>query len=151
MALFGKREIVFKTVGDKPRWQGAKEALKTAGIKIMEAGSHESEEPICSCGAKIDRRNYGPYGWIDRRTYYIAVQDVIVEHPVYGQLTAPLQLSSRYDVDQFIRSMASSDARPLSALTEGIHLHTLSCPSDDALHHLREKLRAMGVLLEEQD
>ena len=38
MALFGKREIVFKTVGDKPRWRGAKEALKTAGIKIREAG-----------------------------------------------------------------------------------------------------------------
>ena len=37
MALFGKREIVFKTVGDKPRWQGAREALKAAGIKIMEA------------------------------------------------------------------------------------------------------------------
>ena len=79
MALFGKREIVFKTVGDKPRWQGAKEALKTAGIKIMEAGSHESEEPICSCGAKIDRRNYGPYGWIDRRAYYVAVRPEDVE------------------------------------------------------------------------
>ena len=37
MAVFGKREIVFKTVGDKPRWLGAKETLKTAGIKIMEA------------------------------------------------------------------------------------------------------------------
>lgn len=79
MALFGKREIVFKTVGDKPRWQGAKEALKTAGIKIMEAGSHESEPPICSCGAKIDRRNYGPYGWIDRRAYYVAVRPEDVE------------------------------------------------------------------------
>ena len=79
MALFGKREIVFKTVGDKPRWQGAKEALKTAGIKIMEAGSHESEESICSCGAKIDRRNYGPYGWIDRRAYYVAVRPEDVE------------------------------------------------------------------------
>ena len=77
------------------------------------------------------------------------VQDVIVEHPVYGQLTAPLQLASRYDVDQFIRSMTSSDARPLSALTEGIRLHTLSCPSDDALAHLKENLRQMGVLLEQ--
>ena len=26
------------------------------------------------------------------------VVDVIVEHPVYGQLTGPLQLSNRYDV-----------------------------------------------------
>ena len=77
------------------------------------------------------------------------VQDVIVEHPVYGQLTASLQLSSRYDVDQYIHSMASSDARPLSALTEGIHLHTLACPSDDALAHLKENLRQMGVLLEQ--
>ena len=77
------------------------------------------------------------------------VIDVIVEHPVYGQLTASLQLSSRYDVDQFVHSMASSDARPLSALTEGIHLHTLACPSDDALAHLKEKLRQMGVLLEQ--
>ena len=77
------------------------------------------------------------------------VQDVIVEHPVYGQLTAPLQLASRYDVDQFIRSMTSSDARPLSALTEGIHLHTLSCPGSEALAHLKENLRQMGVLLEQ--
>ena len=30
------------------------------------------------------------------------VVDVIVEHPLYGQLTGPLQLSSRYDVAQFI-------------------------------------------------
>jgi len=30
--------------------------------------------PLCSCGAKIDRRNYGPNGWIDRRIYYIAVR-----------------------------------------------------------------------------
>ena len=30
------------------------------------------------------------------------VVDVIVEHPVYGQLTAPLALSSRYDVEQFL-------------------------------------------------
>ena len=74
MALFGKREIVFKTVGDKERWKSAKNSLKEAGIRVMEAGSLESEAPICSCGAKIDRRNYGPYGWIDRRVYYVAVR-----------------------------------------------------------------------------
>ena len=74
MALFGKREIVFKTTGDKERWKAVRAALKAADIRIMEAGSLESEEPICSCGAKIDRRNYGPYGWIDRCVYYVAVR-----------------------------------------------------------------------------
>ena len=76
------------------------------------------------------------------------VLDVIVEHPVYGQLTGPLQLSSRYDVAQFIARCAQSEARPLSALTEGIHLHTLSCPDEAAFSRVREALRALGVLLE---
>lgn len=78
------------------------------------------------------------------------VLDVIVEHPVYGQLTAALHLKSRYDVDQFIVKMRDSSAAPLSALTEGIHLHTLSCPSEDAFVHLKAKLHEMGVLLPDQ-
>ena len=76
------------------------------------------------------------------------VIDVVVEHPVYGQLTAPLAISSRYDVEQFIEKMASASASPLSALTEGIHLHTLSCPDEAVFNHLRDKLREMGMLFE---
>ncbi len=76
------------------------------------------------------------------------VIDVVVEHPVYGQLTAPLAISSRYDVEQFIEKMASASASPLSALTEGIHLHTLSCPDAQVFDHLRDKLREMGMLFE---
>ena len=74
MVLFGKREVVFKVQGDKARWKAARAAVETAGIQIMEASSYEGEITLCSCGAKIDRRNYGPNGWIDRRIYYIAVR-----------------------------------------------------------------------------
>ena len=45
------------------------------------------------------------------------VLDVIVEHPVYGQLTGQLQISSRYDVEQFLARIRDSDAAPLSMLT----------------------------------
>lgn len=76
------------------------------------------------------------------------VLDVIVEHPVYGQLTAPLALSSRYDVEQFVQRMADSHAQPISALTDGVHLHTLSCPSEDAFAHLKATLQSMGMLYE---
>ncbi len=76
------------------------------------------------------------------------VLDVIVEHPVYGQLTAPLALSSRYDVEQFVQRMADSHAQPISALTGGVHLHTLSCPSEDAFAHLKATLQSMGMLYE---
>ena len=76
------------------------------------------------------------------------VQDVIVEHPVYGQLTAALQLSSRYDVDQYMEKMASCDARPLSLLTEGVHVHTVSCPNEEVFHYLQSQLRKSGMLWE---
>ena len=72
--------------------------------------------------------------------------DVIVEHPVYGQLTAPLHLSSRLDVDQFMKRM--DGAAPLSQLTGGVHLHTLSCPDETAYEHLLQLLRQRGFLVE---
>ena len=49
---------------------------------------------------------------------------------------------------KFIEKMASASASPLSALTEGIHLHTLSCPDEEVFNHLRDKLREMGMLFE---
>lgn len=76
------------------------------------------------------------------------VVDVIVEHPVYGQLTGPLRLSSRYDVSQFIARCAQAEARPLSDLTGGIHLHTLACPDEAAFRRVLAALRTLGVLLE---
>lgn len=58
MVLFGKREVAFQVQGDKARWKAAREALKAAGVEIMESGSYEGETPLCGCGAKIDRRIY---------------------------------------------------------------------------------------------
>ena len=77
------------------------------------------------------------------------VLDVVVEHPLYGQLSGALRLSSRYDVARFLERCAASDARPLSALTEGIHNHTLSCPDEAAFQRVRDALRNLGFLLEE--
>lgn len=77
------------------------------------------------------------------------VADVIVEHPIYGQLTGQLQISSRYEVGQFVTRCRQKAAVPLSLLTEGIHLHTISCPDEAAFQRVREALRELGVLLED--
>ena len=77
------------------------------------------------------------------------VVDVIVEHPLYGQLTGALQLSNRYDVAQFIARSQSADAMPLSQLTDGLHLHTLLCSSESAFQRVTARLREQGILLEE--
>lgn len=75
------------------------------------------------------------------------VLDVMVEHPLYGQLTGRLDLSSRYEVSEFIRKVSDSRSHLLSALTDGIHLHTLSCPDEDAWTRVLDALRQEGFLL----
>ena len=77
-----------------------------------------------------------------------SVLDVVVEHAVYGQLTGELQLHSRYDVDQFMDRLGHEGNKPLSTLTEGIHLHTLRCPDEEAYERARDALRTAGFLLE---
>lgn len=75
--------------------------------------------------------------------------DVIVEHPVYGQLVGQLQISSRFDADRFISALASSEASPLSQLTGGIHLHTIRCPSRDCFERITTALCDKGILVSE--
>ena len=75
------------------------------------------------------------------------VLDVMVEHPVYGQLTGRLDLSSRHDVAEFTRRVSDSRSQPLAALTDGIHLHTLSCPDEAAWQRVRRALEQAGFLL----
>lgn len=74
------------------------------------------------------------------------VVDVVVEHPIYGQLAGQLHLSSRYDVQEFIRSVSKNQANLLSDLTGGIHLHTLRCPSEEAFQRVRAALDEAGLL-----
>lgn len=75
------------------------------------------------------------------------VVDVIVEHPVYGQLTGILGLRSRYDVQEFLRKVADHGARPLSNLTDGIHLHTIRCPNEKSFQRVQKALAEEGFLL----
>ncbi|MCQ2447575.1 MAG: transcription repressor NadR [Oscillibacter sp.] len=75
------------------------------------------------------------------------VLDVIVDHAIYGQLTGPLQLSNRYEVQQFMTR--SEGVQPLSLLTEGIHLHTLSCPNEEAFQRVQSALRELKILWED--
>ena len=72
MALFEKREEVFCRQ-DREGWTAAKAALKAAGIRGVRAWHYETEPPVGGCGCKLDIRNFGPKGRIDRETYVVAV------------------------------------------------------------------------------
>lgn len=77
------------------------------------------------------------------------VVDVAVDHPLYGQLVGKLELSSRYEVGQFVERCQREEAQPLSMLTHGVHLHAIRCPDEGAFQRVRAALRESGILLEE--
>ena len=83
------------------------------------------------------------YIMVDNGCY---VQDVIVEHPLYGQLTGPLDLQSRYDVTRFVKKARESKALPLSDLTGGVHLHTVICPDEETCERVLFQLKEKGFL-----
>lgn len=74
------------------------------------------------------------------------VVNVIVEHAVYGQLTGALELSSRYDVQQFMQRLTENGSQPLSTLTGGVHIHELRCENDDIFLRTRSALRDAGFI-----
>lgn len=79
------------------------------------------------------------------------VLDVIVEHPVYGQLVGQLQVSTRYEVNQFLSLAAKNGVHALSELTDGIHIHTLRCPDEAAFQRVWEALDEKGFLVKNDE
>ncbi|MDO7905564.1 transcription repressor NadR [Paenibacillus sp. JX-17] len=77
----------------------------------------------------------------------VGVKDVIVEHPVYGQISAQIRVHTRKEVYEFISNIRSSKATFISELTQGVHLHTLTSPSEERLDEVCEALREIGFLV----
>ncbi|WP_026585356.1 transcription repressor NadR [Bacillus sp. J33] len=78
----------------------------------------------------------------------VTVKDVKIEHPVYGDLTASVMVSTRKEVTQFMEKIRATNAAFLSELTEGIHLHTISAPSEHTLDEAEDSLKKAGFLID---
>ena len=72
------------------------------------------------------------------------VCDVVVEHEIYGQLSADLILKNRRDVNEFVKKMGEISDQPLNVLTGGIHFHTVEAESEEILDCIEAQLRERG-------
>lgn len=77
------------------------------------------------------------------------VVDVCIEHKIYGELIGKLDISSRYDIDAFLDKLDKSNSHSLSDLTDGIHLHSIICPSPKVYEKILMELDEAGILLKE--
>jgi len=76
------------------------------------------------------------------------VIDVIIEHPMYGKISVDLNVSSRYDAEEFVRKSSQTNSSPLSLLTEGVHVHTITVKDEKSYERIIEKLSALNILIE---
>lgn len=76
------------------------------------------------------------------------ILDVIVEHSVYGQIQIDLDISSRYECDEFLKKLKASSAAPLAELTMGVHFHTILCPDEECYERVIAALRKKHILVE---
>ena len=74
--------------------------------------------------------------------------DVIVEHPVYGQLTGKLHIFSRFDADAFMEKLAENNASILCDITDNVHLHTIVCRSEEDYRRILSVLEEKGILFQ---
>lgn len=75
------------------------------------------------------------------------ILDVIVHHPLYGELRGLLMIQSRDDVEHFLHSYKKEGARLLSSLTEGVHLHTIEVINEEVLKRIKKALDLEGFLV----
>ncbi len=74
------------------------------------------------------------------------VIDVTIEHSIYGQIVGQLNLSSKEDVDLFIKSVSGNLNKPLSVISGGIHLHKIGCDSEEIFEVIKNKLIEMNII-----
>jgi len=76
------------------------------------------------------------------------VVDVMVNHRIYGRMTAPLSIRSRRDVQNFISSLHSGKSIPLMNITSGYHFHRIAADQEIILDEIEAMLRERGFLAE---
>lgn len=140
-ALSVSRQII---VGDVALLRASGEKIiSTPRGYVLGGSSERTYSVVCVHGAADTEKELNIM--VDNGCTVLTVE---VEHPVYGLLTGQLQIANRHDVKQFMEKMSSGDASPLSMLTGGVHLHTLSCPDEACFERTRTQLAEAGLLFD---
>ena len=107
-------------------------------------GTNQRHRAILACRHEPERTGEELQILVD---HGVKILDVIVEHPLYGELRGSLMLESRTDVQDFLQRVIAKKATLLSSLTRGVHLHTVEASRPEMIVRAKTALRARGFLL----
>lgn len=75
------------------------------------------------------------------------VEDVIVEHSLYGEIRGMLMIKNLNDLQKFMNKYKEDKVKPLSLLTDGVHLHTISADSEENMKNIIGELETRGFVI----
>lgn len=75
-----------------------------------------------------------------------SVLDVMVNHRVYGKMTANLNIKNRRDVQLFMNNIKTGNSTPLMNVTSGYHFHHVSAEQEEILDEIEEALKEKHYL-----
>jgi len=79
--------------------------------------------------------------------YGAKILDVIVEHPIYGELKGMLMIKNSDDIKKFVKNYRDNEASLLASLTDGVHLHTVEALNEQVVKKIKKELDKKGYLL----
>lgn len=74
------------------------------------------------------------------------IKDVVVDHPIYGQIRAELNISSTRDINDFMEKVKKDEFKQLSTLTEYDHAHTIEASKKEIIDEIKKELNAKDIL-----
>ncbi len=76
------------------------------------------------------------------------VENVMVNHRVYGHLEAPLHVNSRRKAAEFVEDIHRGKSSPLKNITSNYHYHKVTADSEETLDMIEKDLKKRGFLVE---
>jgi uncharacterized protein len=113
------------------------------GYRLPEA-ANDTHRAVLACRHAPERTEEELQILVD---HGVKILDVIVEHPLYGELRGSLMIESRADVQDFLKHVKAVHASLLSSLTGGVHLHTVEASRPEMISRAHARLRQRGFLL----
>lgn len=75
------------------------------------------------------------------------ILNVKVNHRVYGEMEAPLNIRSRKQIQEFMEDIRSGKSSPLMNITSHYHYHEVEADSEETLEQIKDALSEKGFLI----
>ncbi|UOF89334.1 transcription repressor NadR [Fodinisporobacter ferrooxydans] len=79
--------------------------------------------------------------------HHVRVEDVFIDHPVYGRIHGELNIATPKDVKTFLEKRASSMVPLFSEVTGGLHYHTIVAEDAETIAEAKKALEEEGFQL----